>query len=415
MNFQQYDDLFNRDNYPMFSSKDFSPIDDKACVCLSGNLYKDCCKKEVDEAASNRKKGFDADESLEQLYSKKDRKLLSFIVEEKSLNKKNISYCSAFKVFGNCDNENYMRRSHTMSEGTVLKNLSDGDKIIRFNDHKMIMMPDKDRETLKNEIVEHGYSEEMIQNASVTVSFCTKHDTDLFSAIETDGNSDYSGSNIQNLEYALKAITFDLYYKIMSIRYMSELIKKNKYVVFNPDGSKSKFLNDYNNLVDALFDLYPLMLKILEELKLLIEKDVEPELETVIFELPLNKVNFSLSEIMNIEDTFCYTNVINAKKPYIIVSYYKKNGRIVKLDKLKEQFELNQLNKRARLKCLWPLIKEEFLMNALNIYFNKRAFDRFSDIEKVYLYVIHREGNLSIPDAIQHKHDKEIMRILFGL
>lgn len=48
----------------MFSSKDFSPIDDKACVCLSGNLYKDCCKIEVDEAASNRKNGFDADELL---------------------------------------------------------------------------------------------------------------------------------------------------------------------------------------------------------------------------------------------------------------------------------------------------------------------------------------------------------------
>lgn len=399
----------------MFSSKDSSPIDDKACVCLSGNFYKDCCKKEVEAAESNRKKGFEADELLENLYSKKDRKLLSSIVEDKSLNKKNISYCSAFKVFGNCDNENSMRRSHTMSAGTVLKNLSDDDKIIRFNDHKMIMMANKDCETLKNEILEHGYSEEKIRNASVTVSFCKKHDRDLFSAIETDGNSDYSGSNIQNLEYALKAITFDLYYKIMNIRYMSELIKESKYVVFNPDGSKSTFLNDYNNLVDTLFDLYPLMLKMLEELKLLKEKDVEPELETVFFELPLNKVNFSLSEIMYIEDTICYTNVINAKKTYIIISYYEKNGRIVMLDQLKEQYELNKLNKRARLESLWPLIKEKFLINALNIYFNKRAFGRFSDDEKVYLYVIHRFGTLNIPDTIQYKHDEKIMGVLLGV
>lgn len=411
MDFQKYDDLFNRENYPMFSSKDFSPIDDKACVCLSGNLYKDCCKKEVDEAASNRKKRSDADELLEQLYSKKDSKLLSFIVENKSLNKKNISYCSAFKVFGKCNNVDSMTRSHTMSKGTVLKNLSDGDKIIRFNDHKMML----DQNNLKNEILEHGYSEEKIENASVTVSFCKTHDVDLFSAIEADGKSDYSGTSIQNLEYALKAITFDLYYKIMSICYMSELIKKTKYVAFKPDGSKSTFLNDYNDLVDALFDLYPLMLKILEELKLLIENDVEPELETVFFELPLNKVNFSLSEIMHIEDTICYTNVINAGKPYIIVSYYKKNGRIVMIDKLIEQFELNRSNKRARLKCLWPLIKEEFLINAQNIYFNKNAFDGFSDIVKVYLYIMHREGTSDISDAKQKKCDKEIMRILFGL
>ncbi|ULO04814.1 hypothetical protein H1230_16845 [Paenibacillus sp. 19GGS1-52] len=162
-------------------------------------------------------------------------------------------------------------------------------------------------------------------------------------------------------------------------------------------------------------DLYPLMLKILVELKLIIENGVEPELITVSFELPLNKVNFSLSEIMVIEGTICYTNVINAEKPYIIVSYYKNNGRIVMFDKLKEKFELNQSNKRARLKCLWPFIKEEFLINAQNIYFNKKAFDKFTDETKVYLYLVHREGTLDIPDIIQRKCDKEIMRILYDL
>lgn len=414
MNFQQYDDLFNRDNYPMFSSKNFTPIDDKACVCLSGNLYKNCCKRAVDEAASNKMRKSDRNEILNQLYSRKPNKLMSFKIEDKSLNKKNISYCSADKVFGNCDNENHMTRSHTLSRGTVLTELrSDGDKIIRFNDHAMMLVEDGD--TLRNKILKNGYSEVNIEDASVTVSFCKKHDVELFSAIESAGNSNYLGTSIQNLEYALKAITFDIYYKIMNIRYFSELIKECKLVAFNPDGSYSPFFYHYNNLVDALFVFYPLMLKILEELKLLIENGVEPKLKTVVFELPIDKVNFSLSEIMDIEDIICCTNVINAKKPYIIISYYKNNGRIGTIDKLKEQFELNQSNKRARLKCLWDLTKYEFLINAQNIFFNKKAFLNFTDDIKEYLYIVHKEGSKGIPDKIQSKYDKEIMRVLYDL
>ncbi|GED63271.1 hypothetical protein LFU01_17230 [Lysinibacillus fusiformis] len=109
----------------------------------------------------------------------------------------------------------------------------------------------------------------------------------------------------------------------------------------------------YNKLFQGIF-----LGKVIEVQILMLHENLTKEFTS----LPLNKVNFSLSEIMNIEDTIYYTNVINSKKPYIIVSYYKKNGRIVMLDKL----------------------KEEFLINALNIYFNKRAFYRYSDIEKVY-------------------------------
>lgn len=52
----------------------------------------------------------------------------------------------------------------------------------------------KEGDTLQNKIINHGYSEEYIAKASVTVSFCKKHDKELFSAIETDGNSNYSGT-----------------------------------------------------------------------------------------------------------------------------------------------------------------------------------------------------------------------------
>ncbi|KKD52988.1 hypothetical protein C400_21535 [Paenibacillus sp. ICGEB2008] len=175
------------------------------------------------------------------------------------------------------------------------------------------------------------------------------------------------------------------------------------------------FFRDYSVLVNSLFELYPLMLKVLEELKLLLRDNIEPSLENISFELPLSKVNFSLSEIMVIEDTVCYTNVINAEKPYIIISYYKNNGRIISLDKLKEQFDLNHSNKRGKLKCLWPLIKGEFLINAQNIYFNKKAFKKFSDDVKVYLYLVHREGTKDIPDKVESECDKELMRILYGV
>ncbi|MDQ0170516.1 hypothetical protein [Paenibacillus tundrae] len=413
MNFQLYDELFNRDNYPAFSPKDYLPMDNKMCVCLSGDLYENCCKKEVEDAKINRKIDPYANEILEKTYSKKDKKLLSYITEDKSLNKKNISYCAANKVFGDCDNKNHMRRSHTLARGIVLKNLSGGEKVIRFNDHKI--NSEQDKEAFFNTIGKSGYSEVDIEDASVTVSFCKKHDIELFSSIETDGNGNYSGNNIQNLEYALKSISFDIYYNIMNIKFLSELIKETKYVAFNPDGSNSSFFQDYNLRVNSLFDLYPLMLKVLEELKLLLADNKEPSLETVSFELPLSKVNFSLSEIMIIDDTICFANCINAGKPYIIISYYKNNERIASLDKWKEQYNLNQSNKIGELKSLWPLIKGKFLINAQNIYFNKEAFDKLSDLTKGYLYVIHREGTKDIPDKVQVECDEELMRILYGL
>ena len=409
MDFQKYDDIFNKDNYPMFQ-KTFLPVSEKVCICLSGKQYSNCCKNDVDEAFKNRKYlNESVEEELQQRYFKKDKKLLSHIVENKSINKKNIAYCSAHKVFGDCSNN--MTRSHTLSRGNILKNLSFSKNVIRFNDHKI-----PEHSALLQEILDY-YTEVSIDDASATVSFCKKHDEELFADIEKHGYTDYSGSDIQNVEYSLKAISFDIYYKVMNIRYMAQLIEESKFVVCHPDGSISDYFRNYNYLVDTLFRLYPLMLKLLMELKQLKAQTIAiPELKTVYFELPARIINFSLSEIFDIDDTICYINVINSKKPFIIVSYYKEYGRIEEIDKLKKQFESYiKTNMNNQLMCLWHFIKHELLINAQNIYFNKSAFYRLSNEAQIYLFCVHREGLTHIPSDVQQKYDSEIQRILYVL
>ncbi|GGG73407.1 hypothetical protein [Paenibacillus radicis (ex Gao et al. 2016)] len=405
--FNTYEDFFNRDNYPKFSAKSYLPIDEEVCVCLMGKQYKDCCKTKHKEAIKFRKENPGViEEELDQFYLQKDSKLISSKVEKASVNKKNIAYCSAHEVFGDCDHGNHMRHSHTLTENNVLRNLSFGDKVIGFNDHKV---PNEDA---LNKDISMFYSEIPIENASVTVSFCKKHDEELFADIEKDGNTDYSGTSIQNIEYSLKAITFDIYYKIMNIFYMAELIRNNKYAICSPDGSQSEYFRNYHHSVETLFRLYPLMLKMLNELKRLKTQEAESKLETIIFELPIERINLSLSEVIEYEDILCFVNVINSKKPYIIVSYYKESKRIISIDKLKKMYDSCE-NEKLQLWYLWNFIKE-LLINSINIYFNKTAFYDLSDEAKVYLYIVHREGIADIPPEWQNFHDIELMRFLYG-
>ena len=414
MDFQKYDDIFNKYNYPEFKEiinaekVMYVPKDDKPCICLSGEKYKDCCKKDVDKAKKNRKvKG--VKEELERLYFQKDSKLISSKVENKSVEKKNISYCSACKIFGDCDTNHNNTRSHTLSKGNILKNLSgDGNDIVTcFNDHKVI-----DIEKIRNDINQY-FTNVFIEDASVTVSFCKKHDVELFADIETDGNTEYKRSDIQNLEYSLKAVSFDIYYKIMNISYMSKLINENKNVVYNDDGKYSSYFNDYYYTQKSLFDIYPLMLKIISEIKDLKEKKVKPKLKSVYFELPVNKVNFSCSEVIYEWQTYCFINVINSKKPYIIISYYEEDG-ITELNKLKSKFKSLSFNKYLQINCLSEFVMM-LLSNAQNIYFNSEAFEKLSDEEKVYLYIVHREGTYGIPYNIQHNNNRKLIDVLFPI
>ncbi|MHC6181049.1 SEC-C domain-containing protein [Clostridium sp. JNZ X4-2] len=417
MDFQKYDDIFNKDNYPEFEKIMISgevtyvPKDDKPCICLSGQKYKDCCKKDIDETKKNRKVK-DIKEELRQLYFQKDSKLISSKVEKKSVEKKNVSYCSACKIFGDCDTNNNNTRSHTLSRGNILQNLSgDGnDSVARFNDHKVA-----DVENISDNISQY-FTNVFIEDASVTVLFCKKHDVELFVDIETDGNTEYKKTDIQNLEYSLKAVSFDIYYKIMNISYMAKLINENRNVVYNYDGKYSSYFKDYYYAKKALFDIYPLMLKILSEIKDLKEKSVKPKLKSVCFELPVDKVNFSCSEVIYEWQTYCFVNVINSKKPYVIISYYEEDSfnKLNGLNELKSKFQSLNLNKKLQINCLSEFIIM-LLMNAQNIYFNNEAFEKLSDEEKLYLYVVHREGTYEIPDQIQKNNNIKLMDVLFPI
>ena len=417
MDFQKYDDVFNIDNYPEFESIirsgeiTYVPKDDKPCICLSGQKYKDCCKKDIEETKKNRKDK-DVKEELRQLYFQKDSKLISSKVEGKSVKKKNVSFCSAFKIFGNCDTDNNNRHSHTLSRGNILQNLSgDGnDSVTRFNDHKVA-----DVENIKESINQY-FTKVLIEDASVTVSFCKIHDRELFVDIETDGNTEYKKTDIQNLEYSLKAVSFDIYYKIMNISYMSKLINENRNVVYIYDGKYPSYFKDYNYAVKTLFDIYPLMLKILSEIKDLKEKNVKPKLKSVCFELPVDKVNFSCSEVINEWQTYCFINVINSKRPYIIISYYEEDS-FNKLNgpyELKSKFESLNFNKKIQIDFLSEFINM-LLINSQNIYFNNEVFEKLSDEEKLYLYVVHREGTYEIPDEILKNNNKKLMDVLFPI
>lgn len=403
IDFQNYDEIFNRNNYPVFDKVTLIPKDNKSCICLSGKKYIDCCKPLIEEANILRKDNPNlADETLAELYDRKIKKMLSYRIENKAIDKKNVSYCSANKVFSNCDIGNHMTRSHTMSRGNVLTKLGNGSGLVRFNDHV----------TPKNANMTNYFKDISERDASVTVSFCKKHDEELFAEIEKDGKTDYLGTNIQNLEYALKAISFDVYYKVMNIKYLAELVEQNKFVTSIPDGSNSLFFKNYHNTVETLFLLYPLMIELLETLKAGAEKST---LVTVIFELPSERINYSLSEVLEIENTICFINVINCQKPFIIISYFQDGVRVKSIDLMKDEFEkLKQESESIEIISLFSFTKL-LLINSQNIYFNKLEFDKLDERVKEYLFIVHREGAKGIPTKIQEKYDLIIFSMLYNI
>lgn len=155
-------------------------MDDYPCICLSGEKYRNCCKKDVEEALQHEN-GEKECEELKKIYCKNTKKLISTKIVNKAINKKNISYCLAEKVFGNCNACNNVK-SHTLAKGSILSNLADNDNVlIAFNDHQMI---DK---KLFDDNIDAYYMDVSIDDASLAVSYCKDHDRDLFLEIEADG------------------------------------------------------------------------------------------------------------------------------------------------------------------------------------------------------------------------------------
>lgn len=381
MDFQNYDDVFNVDNYPKFRNiekqdtflnKGYSiiPNDYAPCLCLSGKKFKFCCKEKFKQTFKGVLNGT-IKVDKEELYPLNDKKLLSRKTENKSISKKNISYCFAKNIFDDCSNENV--HSHTMAKGNVLKNLSNGDKVIKFDDHSMI-------DNISINDIDKLFKEATISEASTTVSFCKNHDVLLFEDIEKDGNTTYRGSYIENLEYALKAATFDLYYNIMKIKYMSELFDQNIKCANND------FFDGYEKDISALFKIYPLAKKILVDIKNYKENNTEEnDFKTISIRLPFDKVNYSLSETIPIGETICFLNVVNIPTPYIIISYYSQ-----------KKIDLSYSQKKIDLSETDDFGYEKFLYFTLsltqNVYFEKNQFNKLSGLAKFFIYLIHRFG-----------------------
>lgn len=386
MDFQNYDDIFSEQNYPKFRnvttadgfiSQAYSiiPLETSPCICLSGKNWGTCCKNRFVKAYKSIVYG-KAEISRHDLYGTNEKNILSRRIEKKSIQKKNISYCFAKNILGNCSDN--IVHSHTMSKGNVLKNLSQGEKVIRFNDHKMI-----DDISLQN--VTELFLEPTIEKASTTVSFCKAHDTELFKDIETDGKRAYTNSYLENLEYALKATTFDIYYNIMEIKYMSELFLNNAYVANN------LYFENYRNNINNLFRIYPYAEKILNDIESYkTNKTISSAFNTLTIELPIKKINYSLSETISFNNRICFLNAANIPCPHVIISYYGDH-KIKYIEKLKILFsDKNKIFSHDDSR-LWE-ISLLCLSSTLNIYFNKLQFDKLSNMSKFYLYILHRFG-----------------------
>lgn len=92
-----YSEIFDMNRYPKFDEK-HRPKDTAPCVCLSGKMYKECCKDEIEESKCN-KENSGINYELECLYGRKYSKLTSRKVYKKDIVKKNFSYCLACNIY----------------------------------------------------------------------------------------------------------------------------------------------------------------------------------------------------------------------------------------------------------------------------------------------------------------------------
>ena len=233
-----------------------------------------------------------------------------------------------------------------------------------------------------------------IDDASLAVSYCKDHDRDLFLEIEADGKNQYNHTKIQNLEYALKSISFQVYYNLENIRYLAELIKTSKNVLGSYKGIESKLLMNYSILVDELFQLYPLSQMILEDIKEYRQRGEISKLKTKYFKLPCKKINISCSEVIEEQGINYFINIVNAPEPYIIISYYENEKYNTWINAKKKEFE----DEKYKSFYMYDFILAFIITNAQNIYMNKRKFNQLSKEEKRFLYLVHREGTYKISD-----------------
>lgn len=375
--------IFDLANYPRFINGQLEPDDEGTCLCLSGKKYVDCCKSKI-EVSRSRKGIVKNNDGLNEMYFTKESKLPSRRFAEKIIKKKRLGYCMAAEIYGDCSCKNGsadsdIRFSHTLSRGVVLKNLcaDSSDMVTEINDH--IILCDSSK----------GFDERFrtvpISEASITTSFCKKHDDSIFEDIEKSDKCDYVDDNhIQSLEYALKAITFELFDVIRDVYYLARLLEMNPNVVYD-NQDESMFLKDYRSRL-ALFHGYKdYSDRLINDIKNYKSNNTAPNLENIVVRLKkFSRIEYSLSEVF---ETRYFVNVVNVPTPVILVSYYP-DGKI-----WNDSFicAIRKLKRKQNERTIREFT-EYVLGNAKNIYFNTTMINSLNGTQLANLYKVHRDG-----------------------
>ncbi len=377
-----FDNLFNPNKYPLFVPEKLEPDDNGPCICLSGQSYINCCKSKICASRSQKSHAM-INDGLDELYFIKESKLPSRKLVSKVILKKKLGYCMAADIFHDCScmngsSEADIRFSHTLSRGYVLKNLcnSNSEMVTYINDHPMIYDAEIN--------VEDRFKQIPIEDASKTTSFCKKHDDYLFEDIEKPDKRAFSGSYIQSLEYALKAVTFDLFDNLKDIYYLASLAEHNVNVVFDNE-NESRLLSDYRLKLNRFYIMKNLSNRLISDIKRYKDTGTISNLETIIVYLKkCSRVEYSLADVF--EYGYCL-NVVNAPNPFVVLSYYPdiNNGNIYIVECVRK---LKQKQNDRTLREFTNYI----LTNAVNIYFNSDMINNFSNSDLKKLFIVHRNG-----------------------
>ena len=343
------------------------------CLCLSGKLYKNCCKTNVDSlnettrdyGVISKKNGLKKFQDAKKRTDKRSApNILGEKIEKRA--RKKLSFCFIRELFSedyfsvNCSSK--IIKAHTIAEQNLKKLQTEIEELYTFNDHAFV-------EEFEIDHVDLFYKKIAPTTASKYTMFCGNHDNLIFSEIENNNHVFVKKEKeyIEALEYSIKAASFELYYKLLQIFYLAEYFIEIK-EIYNSD-----FIEAYKNAID-----YYCVFK--EHLKRLVIDykeyttygKVNVEFKYDIRRLQTPKIEFSLSECMSDNcDEVVFINVFNNENAYVVLSTYSDFSRKF------EDYELI----------------EYILINSTNIFFNKEFFENLSIEEESSLFKFRRGLN----------------------
>lgn len=346
---------------------------DSKCICLSGKLYKNCCKAYVDSLNEttrdyetiSKKIGLKKFQNAKQRIDKRSApNLLGEKIEKRA--RKKLSFCFVRELFEednismNCSPK--IIKAHTIAEKNLKKLQTETEELYTFNDHAFV-------EEFDIEHVDLFYKKINPTTASKYTMFCGNHDNLIFSDIENDNKVFFKKEKeyIEALEYSIKAASFELYYKLLQIFYLAEYFIDSK-EIYNSD-----FIRAYKSEIDyyCVFKKY-LKRLLIDYKEYTTYGKINMNFKYDIRHLQTSKIGFSLSECMTDDyDEVVFVNVFNNENAYVVLSTYGDFGKKI------EDYELIEF----------------ILINSTNIFFNKEFFENLSREEKSSLFKIRRGLN----------------------